>query len=194
MMAFKRISVQHQASKRTQHRQGAMFAYFMVYLMLAGATTATAGMLLHQMFKARTADVDASNGIRQLLRTDRQLRTDWNEAIQHTVDLDSMTLRTADQSTIEYSVKADRLQRIVRSQDQQIQSSDRFQFPKASQLQFAEGGVGGIAGVTFWLISPDLGQTSKSKNSKSEPEVNVASGRVVEIFLAAGELTMEDPE
>lgn len=203
MIALKRHPT-HQpdlSAKKHGHRQGAMFAYFMVYLMLAGATTATAGMLLHQMFRARTADEDRGNGIRQLLRIDSQLRTDWSTATQHTVAANSLTLQTADETSIVYSVDGDRLQRIVRSSNAEVEGSDRFQFPKRSMLQFlqnrsADGDSDRATSVTFRLVSPVPSQASKSQAATSQAATSdgrLAKGRVVEIFLAAG-LTADQPE
>lgn len=198
MIALKRHTTQKPdlSAKKHGHRLGAMFAYFMVYLMLAGATTATAGMLLHQMFRARTADEDRGNGIRQLLRIDSQLRTDWSTATQHTVAANSLTLQTADETSIVYSVDGDRVQRIVRSSNAEVEGSDRFQFPKRSMLQFflirsANDNSDRATSVTFRLVSPVPSQASKSQAAASDGRP--AKGRVVEIFLAAG-LTADQPE
>lgn len=161
-----------------RHRRGAMFAYFMVYLMLAAAMTATAGMLLHQMFKARTADADRGNGIRQLLRIDNQLRSDWADSNQHTVSADTLTLQTMKQTSVEYQIANDRVQRIVRDAAFEIEGSDRFQFPIGSQLKFLDSTSDEPTAVTFRLISPVPTQTS------TKPEtLATAKGRMVEIFL-----------
>lgn len=176
------VGQRYAGQQYVSQRSGAMFAYFMVYLMLAGATAATAGMLLHQMFKARTADVDRSNGIRQLLRTDKQLRVDWGEAIQHSLEQNLLTLVTADQLSIAYSIDGDRLQRIVRSEDEAIQASDRFQFPKRSLLQFVNSEGEGTPGIVFRLTSHRPGQATKAVPSKQD--LSILDGRSVEIFLA----------
>lgn len=196
MIALNRNRQTEPAKQKHRARQGALFAYFMVYLMLAGATTAAAGMLLHQMFRARTADVDRGNGVRQLLRIDRQLRTDWASASQHEVELNLLTLQSADQNSVVYSIDGDRVQRIVRSADTETQGSDRFQFPKGSILQFLDNasaaassdegasmknGSEALAGIIFRLITPVPAQTPKS--TTSIPDLKPAQGRLVEIFL-----------
>ena len=174
-------------SRIHRHRRGTMFAYFMVYLSLAGAMTATAGMLLHQMFRARTADEDRGNGIRQLLRIDNQLRTDWANSIQHTIHANTCTFKTTNQTSVEYQVAADRILRIVRNAASEIEASDRFQFPKGSQLQFLDSTSAGTSAVTFRLISPVPSQKTKS-NSKPI-SLSAAKGRIVEIFLATSPKT-----
>ena len=174
-------------AKIHRHRRGAMFAYFMVYLSLTGAMTATAGMLLHQMFQARTADEDRGNGIRQLLRIDNQLRTDWADSIQHTIHANTCTFKTTNQTSVEYQVAADRILRIVRNAASEIEASDRFQFPKGSQLQFLDSTSAGTSAVTFRLISPVPSQKTKS-NSKPI-SLSAAKGRIVEIFLATSPKT-----
>ncbi|MEP3481658.1 MAG: hypothetical protein ABJZ55_20615 [Fuerstiella sp.] len=174
-------------SRIHRHRRGAMFAYFMVYLSLAGAMTATAGMLLHQMFRARTADEDRGNGIRQLLRIDRQLRTDWADSIQHTIQANICTLKTPDQTSVEYQVAADRILRIVRNAESEIEASDRFQFPKGSQLQFLDSTFDGTSAVTFRLISPVPSQ--KTETNSKPMSFSAAKGRIVEIFLATSPKT-----
>lgn len=169
---------------RSGQRAGAMFAYFMVYVFLAGATTTAAGLMLHVMFQSRTADAKRADGIRQLLRMESQLRTDWQTAAGFEVNDQTFTINSTDQFSIVYSVEGDRVQRVATSEGD-VQSTNRFQFAKDSRLEFkdkahtAEDDTAAIAGVTFRLTSP-------VPRPKSVPKSEQATvGQRVEIFLAS---------
>lgn len=174
----------------TSSRRGGMFAYFLIYLLLAGVITGAAGTMLHLMFQTRKADAKRADGIRQLLRIDQQLRTDWESVSQFEVANKNLTINTTDRTTISYVIEADIVQRIVRSQDNEIQATDRFRFPKGSILEFEDSdqlsnsqtadqpSAATASGLVFRLTSPEFLRKEATVQTPS------ATGQQVEIYLS----------
>lgn len=165
---------------RAMQRSGAVFAYFMVYVFIAGTTTAVAGMMLHVMFQARTADAKRADGIRQLLRIDEQLRSDWLSAAGYNVQPQTLTIDSINQTEIVYTIAADRIQRVTRNGEGDIEATNRFRFPIGTSFSFEESkALARDAGVIFRVTSPVLRQDSKVAAEGS------SAGKKVEIFLAS---------
>lgn len=67
-------------------RRGVMFHYYMVYLLLSGSVMACCGVCLHALLKADAHDLRQSAHLKTLLRMERQLRDDVENARSLRVD------------------------------------------------------------------------------------------------------------
>ena len=63
-------------SLRRRNRRGAIFHYYLMYLLLTSILLSTAGFCLHMILDADQVDERISRHLRTLLRFDRRLRED----------------------------------------------------------------------------------------------------------------------
>lgn len=144
----------HQGAPDSHHRRGhssrrgALFHYYLVYLLLTGAVMAAAGVALHASLRSDHADANAAIYLLTLQRLDRQLRQDAAEAISirmaegrlvcELADPDSQLTRTATWSVNERAV-----QRMTAAGTTEAHH-DRFAFAPGTVLSLTESPDGRV--------------------------------------------------
>lgn len=120
---------------RHHHRRGAVFHYYMMYLFLSSILLTTAGLSLHLVLKADRLDEQVAHQLRTLLRLERDLRRDVTEHLEFSCKTDELIIRSTAESTVYWSVDANRISRVSKNGEKLI-SSNRFVFRKGTKPAF----------------------------------------------------------
>ncbi len=176
-----RSAVQIDGCSRQLHqarRRGGIFGYFMVYLMLAGAVSASAGAMLHIMMKNQSADLRHGESIRQLIRLEHELRSDCRSAQDVGLQDGALQLHSPNEHTVAYTVEDHVVRRETSSVAGELQSLERFEFTKGTTMTFlpSPDQVPRKKSFLFRLVSPVPAQRKQSSQLSE-------SGRSVDFFL-----------
>lgn len=132
----------------------------LVVLVLVATTLGTVALTMHALYRADRHLRDALTYDRALDRFIAQLRTDTHQAASATVDEPSeeaipdggLMLSFADDQTIQYTVRSQHIERVVRGGDT-TQHRETFPLLASSGWQIREGGASPIVSLALTLKS-----------------------------------------
>ncbi len=116
-------------------RRGSLFHYTLIYMTLASALLALAGVCLHTILKADSADRRESLFLTSLIRAERQLREDSEAGVAFESE-SAISVVSSQQTQISWTTDRGILRRTEKRGDE-VMNSDRFIFPAGSQVLFA---------------------------------------------------------
>lgn len=121
-------------------RRGAVFHYYMMYLLLSSMLLSTAGLCIHSILKADNSDARLAASLKSLLRLENGLRQDAAVATNIKNQADSVTLaNTVSGRQVVWSAKDNVVRREATSGGDAV-GMDRFVFPKGTTFQIAGKG------------------------------------------------------
>ena len=122
------------SDRRRSKRRGALFHYYLAYVTLTSSILVMTGNILHTILQSDQTDRRVSLFLHSLLRCERILRVDADDA-KRTVDSDS-ALRLTREDGVQIHWAADRgILTRLETQDSKSLSSDRFIFPAGSEIE-----------------------------------------------------------
>ena len=165
----------HRCQLCTNARRGAVFHYYLLYVLIASILMSSAGVCLHAVLKADRIDEAASLFLKTLLRLEEQLRRDSRFA---TLDGDNTSLQYSDsenEQTIRWTIDENMiLRQAVR--DQAMVAMDRYVFRRGTRLEFRHD-------AELRLVALVLHEASAIPAPGQPPDASTAGIRTLEIRL-----------
>ena len=141
MRLTKQINVRrdgHQSRFLRHRRRGAMFHYYMVYLLMTGSVMASAGVCMHTLFQSGYRDEVVRNQIQTIERMERLLRVDAADATDvRSTDANQLSCSISNgefaNPLIQWTANGRDLLRVV-SNENAIVQRERFRFIVGTEL------------------------------------------------------------
>jgi len=169
---MKRLNPTAACQPSSRHRRGAVFHYYMMYLLLSSVLLTTAGMSIHAVLKADRVDSTMARDLQTLLRLDGQLRNDTREVSDCECTAETLTIPavngTSDGASKTRWTIAENVVKRETIDDDTVQSSDRFVLTRGTQIQFART----EQQVTLTIADPPM-VGGDGKNNPSGPSAEV---------------------
>lgn len=121
---------------RQPHRRGAIFHYYMTYLLLTSMLMASSGLCIHAVLKADAVDSRIARNLQTLVRLEQQLRNDAQQSGLVACQPLQLTLHDPPQATRIVWTVEDNVVRRSAERSNQVENFDRFVFTRGTQLQF----------------------------------------------------------
>ena len=139
----------HLCGSRRGSRRGAIFHYYMVYVLLTGSIMAAAGACLHAVLRSDATDSRQAWHLQSLLRLERQLRMDTGSAESIELTDGELWCRSEHHGDIRWKVRQNIIlrsltvrsdgeapQRAADDPDAPGESADRFVFAFGPRIRF----------------------------------------------------------
>lgn len=157
-------------------RRGALFHYYLIYLLLTSTLLALAGVCIHSVLKADQRDSELSRQQRTLLRLQQVLRTDATEAANASREDDQLILTFDDESVVQWELDENIVNRTAVA-NQQLAGRERFVFSAGTESKFDFDDARRM--LTLRLTDPPYVRTSGSQ----PPNADASPRRFVELLF-----------